>query len=83
MSLHSEINEQPARIKSLLQSQRKTAEKIAAAINQRDIQYVFLAARGTSDNAGRYANYLLGSLTACHWHLPLHLYLLITNDRRN
>jgi glucosamine--fructose-6-phosphate aminotransferase (isomerizing) len=69
MSLYSEINEQPARIKSLLQSQRKTVEKIAAAINQRNIQYVFLAARGTSDNAGRYANYLLGSLNG----LPLAL----------
>jgi glutamine---fructose-6-phosphate transaminase (isomerizing) len=69
MSLYSEINEQPARIKSLLQSQRKTVEKIAAAINKRDIQYVFLAARGTSDNAGRYANYLLGALNG----LPLAL----------
>jgi hypothetical protein len=38
MSLYSEINEQPVIIKSLLQSQRKTVEKIAAAINQRDIQ---------------------------------------------
>ena len=36
-------------------------EKIASAIRQHDIQYVFLAARGTSDNAGRYANYLLGA----------------------
>ena len=37
-------------------------EKIAGEITKRDIQYVFLAARGTSDNAGRYANYLLGAL---------------------
>ena len=61
MSLYSEINEQPERIKSLLSSQRKVVEKIAAEIRKRDIQYVFLAARGTSDNAGRYANYLLGA----------------------
>lgn len=61
MSLYSEITEQPERIKSLLSSQRKVVEKIAAEINKRDIQYVFLAARGTSDNAGRYANYLLGA----------------------
>ena len=61
MSLFSEITEQPERIQSLLVSQRKTVEKIAAEILKRDIQYVFLAARGTSDNAGRYANYLLGA----------------------
>jgi glutamine---fructose-6-phosphate transaminase (isomerizing) len=61
MTLHSEIHEQPERIRSLLASQRKTVERIAAEIRKRDIQYVFLAARGTSDNAGRYANYLLGA----------------------
>lgn len=61
MSLYSEIFEQPERIKSLLASQRKTVERIAAEIQKRDIRYVFLAARGTSDNAGRYANYLLGA----------------------
>jgi glucosamine--fructose-6-phosphate aminotransferase (isomerizing) len=61
MSLYSEITEQPERIASLLASQKKTVEQIAAAIQKRDIQYVFLAARGTSDNAGRYANYLLGA----------------------
>jgi glutamine---fructose-6-phosphate transaminase (isomerizing) len=69
MSLYSEIIEQPERIKSLLESQKKTVEQIAAAIQKRDIQYVFLAARGTSDNAGRYANYLLGALN----RLPLAL----------
>ena len=61
MSLYSEIHEQPERIKTLLASQRKNVEKIAAEIHERDIQYVFLAARGTSDNAGRYANYLLSA----------------------
>ncbi len=62
MSLYSEINEQPERIKSLLALQKKTVEQVASAIHKRDIQYVFLAARGTSDNAGRYANYLLGAM---------------------
>jgi glucosamine--fructose-6-phosphate aminotransferase (isomerizing) len=61
MSLFSEITEQPERIKSLLASQKKTVTRIAAALRKREIQYVFLAARGTSDNAGRYANYLLGA----------------------
>lgn len=69
MTLFSEINEQPDRIKHLLTSQRKNVEKIAAEIQKRDIRYVFLAARGTSDNAGRYANYLLGAVN----RLPLAL----------
>ena len=69
MSLLSEIREQPERINSLLASQRKNAEKIAAEIQKRGVQYVFLAARGTSDNAGRYANYLLGAVNG----LPLAL----------
>jgi glucosamine--fructose-6-phosphate aminotransferase (isomerizing) len=60
MSLHSEIFEQPERLSHLLSNQRETVQKIAAAVRQRNIRYVFLAARGTSDNAGRYANYLLG-----------------------
>jgi glucosamine--fructose-6-phosphate aminotransferase (isomerizing) len=62
MTLYSEISEQPERIRSLLDSQKKTVVKIAEAIRKRDVRYVFLAARGTSDNAGRYANYLLGAL---------------------
>lgn len=69
MTLFSEINEQPDRIKNLLTSQRKNVERIAAEIRGRNIRYVFLAARGTSDNAGRYANYLLGAMNG----LPLAL----------
>jgi glucosamine--fructose-6-phosphate aminotransferase (isomerizing) len=62
MSLHSEIFEQPSRLENLLSSQRKNVEKVAAAIQSREIQFAFLAARGTSDNAGRYANYLWGAM---------------------
>jgi glucosamine--fructose-6-phosphate aminotransferase (isomerizing) len=69
MSLQSEIFEQPERLANLLTSQRPVVEQIASAINGNDIRYVFLAARGTSDNAGRYANYLWGS----HNSLPLAL----------
>ncbi|MCQ3937723.1 MAG: glucosamine--fructose-6-phosphate aminotransferase [Chloroflexi bacterium] len=69
MSLISEISEQPRIIQNLISSQRKNVEDIADEIKKRDIQYVFLAARGTSDNAGRYANYLLGAMNG----LPLAL----------
>jgi len=61
MTLKSEIFEQPECLSSLLQNQRKTVEKMAGTIRARDIRGVFLAARGTSDNAGRYANYLWGA----------------------
>jgi len=60
MSTHSEIFQQPDCLKRLFTDQRVAVEKAAAEIHQRSIDFVFLAARGTSDNAGRYANYILG-----------------------
>ena len=69
MTLHSEIFEQPERLASLLENQKQTVLAIAKAIQSRNVQYAFLAARGTSDNAGRYANYLWGA----HNQLPLAL----------
>ena len=68
MTLHLEIHEQPQRLASLL-GQRKQVEQIAAAIQHQAPCFVFLAARGTSDNAGRYANYLWGAVN----RLPLAL----------
>jgi glucosamine--fructose-6-phosphate aminotransferase (isomerizing) len=61
MSMHSEILEQPARLEYLLTQQKARVEEIARVIRQRDFKFIFLAARGTSDNAGRYANYLWGA----------------------
>lgn len=69
MTLHSEIFEQPQRLAALLDNQRQTVLEITKAIQSRDVHYAFLAARGTSDNAGRYANYLWGA----HNGLPLAL----------
>lgn len=69
VTLFSEISEQPDVIERLVSWQRKNAEKIAKEIRKRGIDYVFLTARGTSDNAGRYANYLLGAMNG----LPLAL----------
>ncbi len=69
MTLHSEIFEQPERLASLLAKQKQTVLEIAKAIQSRNVQYAFLAARGTSDNAGRYANYLWGA----HNGIPLAL----------
>ncbi len=61
MGLHEEIVEQPAVIRRLLATQRRRAADIAAAMRRADPHFAFLAARGTSDNAGRYANYLWGA----------------------
>ncbi|MGA2490370.1 MAG: SIS domain-containing protein [Anaerolineales bacterium] len=61
MSLQTEIFEQPEILAGLLSKQRGTVEEIAETIGKQDIHWVFLAARGTSDNAGRYANYLWGA----------------------
>ncbi len=69
MTLHSEILEQPERLSNLLKNQRGAVEAAAEAIRKRNVEFVFLAARGTSDNAGRYANYLLGGVNG----LPLAL----------
>ena len=69
MTLHSEIFEQPERIASQFANRKQLVFEIARAIQSRNVQYAFLAARGTSDNAGRYANYLWGA----HNGIPLAL----------
>ena len=58
--LEKEIYEQPTVIQNLLHEQWDVAEKIANSIRERNPSYVMIAARGTSDNAARYAQYLLG-----------------------
>lgn len=59
--LFQEIHQQPTVLAELLQAERATIAALAAAIRQRPISHVVIAARGTSDNAGRYAQYLLGA----------------------
>jgi glucosamine--fructose-6-phosphate aminotransferase (isomerizing) len=61
MSLRDEIFEQPAAIARLLEMQAEPVREVARNIRERDIQWVYLAARGTSDNAGLYAKYLWGA----------------------
>lgn len=59
--LFREIHEQPKILKTLLSQERAGIEQLAAAIKARNVTQVIIAARGTSDNAGRYAKYLLGA----------------------
>jgi glucosamine--fructose-6-phosphate aminotransferase (isomerizing) len=62
MTLKTEIFEQADILERLLGGQMGEVEKIAGSIRDLAPSYIFLAARGTSDNAGRYANYLWGSM---------------------
>ena len=62
--LYREIHEQPAVLARLLLEERQTAGALAAEIKRRDISHIVIAARGTSDNAARYAQYLLGAANA-------------------
>ncbi len=61
MTLHSEIHEQPDVLRRLLENGRGAVDQVAAAIRQRNIDYVYLAARGTSEHAGIYGQYILGA----------------------
>jgi len=60
--LSREIHQQPETLSRLLDEQDEKAARIAAAIRDRDVCYAVFAARGTSDNAARYAQYLFGSV---------------------
>ena len=59
--LYREIHEQPDVTARLLKRQRENADALAVEIQRRGIGGVVIAARGTSDNAARYAQYLLAA----------------------
>lgn len=58
--LETEIHEQPKVIRRLLREQFTTVQQIASVVRAFAPTFVCIAARGTSDNAARYAQYLLG-----------------------
>lgn len=60
--LYQEIHQQPGALARFLAEEMTTVRAVAEAVRKRNIRYVMIAGRGTSDNAGRYANYLLGAL---------------------
>jgi glucosamine--fructose-6-phosphate aminotransferase (isomerizing) len=57
----SEIREQPAVLARLVTEQRERVEEVARAIRARSPTFALIAARGSSDNAARYAVYLFGA----------------------
>ncbi len=68
-SLYQEIHQQPEVIRKLVSRPQDNIQALAEEVLSRGIRHVFIAARGTSDNAGRYAKYLLGA----HNHLDVSL----------
>lgn len=67
--LQDEIRQQPQVLTTLLDREIENAQRIAADLRGRGVKYVIMAARGTSDNAARYGQYLFGA----HNRLPVGL----------
>ena len=60
--LEDEIAEQPQALERVLHASSAASDQIAADVRRARPRYVVLAARGSSDNAARYAQHLLGRL---------------------
>lgn len=61
MSLRDEIHEQPAIVERFLATQRAPMAELARRLRRRPIDGVVIAARGTSDHAAVYAQYVFGT----------------------
>jgi glucosamine--fructose-6-phosphate aminotransferase (isomerizing) len=60
--LYKEIHDQPAALSRLIKNEKASIQDLAQTILQRRVTHVVIAARGTSDNAARYAQYVLGAV---------------------
>ena len=67
--MEKEIQESPRVLRKFLARQWKALADAAEAIQTRKPKFVILAARGTSDNAGTYARYLIEK----EWGIPVSL----------
>ena len=67
--LYQEIHQQPEVVRQFLAQQVDKVTQIAGQISERNITHLIIAARGTSDNAARYAQYLFGANN----HIPVAL----------
>jgi glucosamine--fructose-6-phosphate aminotransferase (isomerizing) len=59
--LELEIAQQPECLERLMTSAGEVTQRVAAEILRRRVTYIMVAARGSSDNAARYAQYLFGA----------------------
>lgn len=64
--LQQEILEQPDVLRRLIEAEQANISTIAQAIRDYAPRFIMLAARGSSDNAARYGQYLFGTIN----HLP-------------
>ncbi len=67
--MRSELGEAPEVVRSLIESQWTVIDSVAEAIQSHAVEMVLIAARGTSDHAAIYAQYLFG----VHNRLPVAL----------
>ncbi len=67
--LEQEIAEQPEVLARFLASAGEVTRHVAAEVSRRGVSYVMIAARGSSDNAARYGQYVFGARN----HLPVAL----------
>ena len=58
--LELELHEQPEALRRLLERQAQNAQELGELFRRPDVNYVLIASRGSSSNAARYAQYLLG-----------------------
>jgi len=64
--LQTEILQQPAALRTLIDSERQHITAIGDLIRSRSPRFIMLVARGSSDNAARYGQYLFSTIN----HLP-------------
>ena len=78
--LYREIHEQPDCVAALINKEHATLQSLVKSMRQRGVENVLIAARGTSDNAARYAGYVLGAMN--HLMVTLALPSLFTVYRQ-
>jgi glutamine---fructose-6-phosphate transaminase (isomerizing) len=54
-----EIRQQPAALERTLQNEWRSAETLRRTLSEHSVEFIIIAARGTSDNAAQFARYLL------------------------
>ncbi len=59
--LHREITEQPAALARFFDGERTHITRVVENLRRREISYVLIAARGSSDSAATYAKYIFGA----------------------
>ena len=61
MTMRSELRESPAIVERLLDTAAGEVAAVVAAMRERQVEVAVVAARGTSDHAAIYAQYILGA----------------------